>query len=280
MVDEGHFARAAEKLYITPPALTQQIRKLEREVGFGLLDRDRHPVVPTPAGAAFLREVRHVLDAAQRASAVAASEARRMQQRFDLGFVGTPLGGRTREVLDAFIAESGVDDMHLVELSLAEQTTAVLSGRVDAGFAWGPVDVAGLRVERALTAPRVVALPTGHVLSRRKTVSIADLRDEVHIQLAHEMVSETWSRWWSVDPRPDGSVVRYGPVIHTIAEFLEQVASGRGVCITSELLQQVNSRSDVVFVPIRDIEPSEVVLCTRTDDDSPMVTTLRRLVRR
>jgi len=53
VADEGHFGRAAAKLFITPPALTQQIRRLELEVGFSLLDRARHPVVPTPSGEAF-----------------------------------------------------------------------------------------------------------------------------------------------------------------------------------------------------------------------------------
>lgn len=86
VADEGHFGRAAAKLFITPPALTQQIRRLEHEVGFSLLDRARHPVTPTPSGEAFLREVRAVLDAAQRAEAVARSGSRQAGGRFDLGF--------------------------------------------------------------------------------------------------------------------------------------------------------------------------------------------------
>jgi DNA-binding transcriptional LysR family regulator len=55
VADVGHFERAAAKLFITPPELTQQIRRLEHAVGFSLLDRAQHPVVPTPSGQAFLR---------------------------------------------------------------------------------------------------------------------------------------------------------------------------------------------------------------------------------
>ena len=278
VADEGHFGRAAAKLFITPPALTQQIRRLEHEVGFSLLDRARHPVVPTPSGEAFLREVRAVLDAAQRAEAVARSEGRQAGGRFDLGFVVTPLGRLTRTLVDGFAAQTGAGVLQLVELTLSEQTNAVLSGRVDAGLAWGPVVEPRLRVQRALTAQRVVVVAASHPLSRRDRVDIAELNDETHVQLAHEMVGERWSRWWSVDPRPGGVPVRYGPVIHTIAELLEQVAAGQGVAISSALLRDAYVRHDVAFVPLCDVEPSEVVLCTRPEDRSPRVELLRRLV--
>lgn len=278
VVDEGHFGRAAAKLLITPPALTQQIRKLEREVGFALLDRDRHPVIPTPSGQRFLHEVRTLVDSGLRAAAIARCEARRQQHRFDLGFVVTPLGRLTRPVLDVFAAELGPEVLRLVELSFGDQTAAVLDGRVDAAFVWGPADEPRLRIERALAAPRVLAVARSHPLSRRTSVQIAEIRDEVFVQLGHDLVSEAWSRWWSVDPRPDGSPVRYGPVVHTIAEFLEEVATGRAVAITSELLGDSNARPDVCLVPIDDVAWSEVLLCTRPNDPSPMVDLLRRVV--
>ena len=278
VADEGHFGRAAARLYITPPALTQQIRRLEQEVGFSLLDRARHPVTPTPSGEAFLREVRAVLDAAQRAEAVARSESRQAGGRFDLGFVVTPLGRLTRALVDGFAAQAGTGVLQLVELTLTEQTNAVLSGRVDASLAWGPVVEPRLRVERALSAQRVVVLATSHRLSGRDEVRIAELNDEIHVQLAHEMVGERWSRWWSADPRPDGAPVRYGPVIHTIAELLEHVAAGHGVAISSALLRDAYTRHDVAFVPITDVEPSEAVLCTRPEDHSPRVELLRKLI--
>lgn len=278
VVDEGHFGRAAATLFITPPALTQQIRRLENEVGFSLLDRTRHPVVPTPSGEQFLREVRTVLDSARRAEAVARSERRQAGGHFDLGFVVTPLGRLTRELVDGFAARAGPGVLNLVELTLAEQTNAVLSGRVDASLAWGPVAEPRLRVERALAAQRVVVLAASHPLSSREQVAIAELDGETHVQLAHDMVGERWSRWWSVDPRPDGSPVRYGPVIHTIAELLEQVAGGQAVAISSALLQESYVRHDVAFVPIVDVEPSEAVLCTRPEDRSPGVQVLRCLI--
>jgi hypothetical protein len=133
-------------------------------------------------------------------------------------------------------------------------------------------------VERALSAQRVVVLATSHRLSGREQIGIAELNDETHVQLAHEMVGERWSRWWSADPRPHGAPVRYGPVIHTIAELLEHVAAGHGVAISSALLRDAYTRHDVAFVPITDVEPSEAVLCTRPEDHSPRVELLRKLV--
>ncbi|WP_300017621.1 LysR family transcriptional regulator [Pseudonocardia sp.] len=75
VVDEGHFGRAAARLYVSGPALSKQIRTLERKVGAELLDRVAHPVVPTEAGHRFLPDARTALAAADRA--VAAVEAHR-----------------------------------------------------------------------------------------------------------------------------------------------------------------------------------------------------------
>ncbi len=82
-------------------------------------------------------------------------------------------------------------------------------------------------------------------------------------------------RWTRVLTAPR---LRYGPVIHTIAELLEQVAAGQGVAISSALLQDAYLRHDVAFVPVTDVEPSEVMLCTRPEDRSPRVELLRKLI--
>ncbi len=279
VVDEGHFGQAADRLYISAPALTKQIRRLERDLGLTLLNRDRHPITPTPEGAAFLVEARQVLAAAGRAVAVAQSQGRRGRNHLALGFVVTPLGRRTRELLDAFAERTGPDVLRLVELGLGEQTGAVLDGRVDASLAWGPVTDERLCLEVALTAPRVLAVPAGDPLAGRAEVPLAELPDLPHVRLAPDLVPEHWVRWWAADPRPDGRAVRYGPPVRTIAEFLERATTGREVAITSALLAEAYLPRDLVFVPIPDAAPSQVVLCTRPADDAPLPGLLRDLVR-
>jgi DNA-binding transcriptional LysR family regulator len=279
VVDEGHFGRAAAKLFITPPALTQQVRRLEREVGFELLDRSARPVVPTPAGALFLHEVRNVLDAAQRAALVVESHARRATDRFALGFVATPMGRLTRRLIETFGGQAGPDVLRLVELPLADQTEAVFTGRVDASLAWSPVADPRLRLEPAVTAARVAALAIDHRLAGRESIRVDELNADTYLALEPELVDEAWNRWWAIDPRPDGSPVRYGPRGHTFMEVVESVAVGRGVFLTSELLSDAYARRDVVFVPIEDAEPTQLLLCTRRDDTSPRTRLMREVVR-
>jgi DNA-binding transcriptional LysR family regulator len=81
-----------------------------------------------------------------------------------------------------------------------------------------------------------------------------------------------------VDPRPDRSTIRRAASARTIPELLEAVASGRAVTIASELFADSYARRDLAFVRISDIEPSEVVLCTRREDPSPRTALLRRVV--
>lgn len=279
VVDEGHFGRAATKLYISPPALTQQIRRLERDVGFSILDRAARPVAPTPAGSEFLREVRAVLAAADRVTTVAQVQARIIGNRFDLGFFTTPLGRHTRRLVDSFTAVAGPDSLRLVELTLAEQTEAVGSGRVDASLAWAPVAESRLRVEPAVTVPRVLVVSADHRLARRRSVRVAEIGSETYIHPAREVAGEHFTRWWlGDDVWPDGSAVRHLTPVYTIPEALEEVARGRGVSIMAQLIADSNGRADLAYVPIVDLPPSEVVLCTRPDDDSPMTTLLRRLI--
>src|ERR671916_600289 len=90
---ELHFGRAAELLFISQPALSQQIRSLEGELGLQLLERDRRGVRLTPEGAAFLAEARAVVQQADRAAAVARALSEGASGRLRIGYVRTMAGG-------------------------------------------------------------------------------------------------------------------------------------------------------------------------------------------
>lgn len=276
VVDEGHFARAAARLYVTPPALTLAVRRLEREVGFPLLDRVARPVVPTPAGEVFLHEARRVLDVAERASTVALSLARSVTDRFVLGFHTTPLGPHTRGVVEAFTREFGPDSLKLVELSLAERTEGVRSGRVDASLVFEPVAEPRLRVEPALSTSRMLVVATDHRLARRRSVRLAEAAREVHVIAGHG--DEDFVRWWLGEPRASGAAAIKRVPVSTLAEGMEQIAGGRAVAILPQMFAFSHNRADIRYVPINDLSPCRVMLCTRPDDVSPMTTHMRRII--
>jgi DNA-binding transcriptional LysR family regulator len=280
VADEGHFGRAASKLYVDPAVLTRQVRRLEQQLGFTLLDRTVHPIVPTASGAVFLAAARTILEAVERANAIADIERRRSLQSFVLGFVMTPLGKLTRRVVEAFGRRAGEDVLKLVELPVADQTAAVLDGRVDVSLAWSPLADTQLRVEPAASIARVIIVSDNHPLARRSSVCISETNRDKLIQVVPELVGDpAWLRWWAVDPRPDGVPVQYGAKARTVPEVIEEVAAGRGIAITSEIVAATYRRPDIAFVPIEDIEPARILLCTRTDDNSPWTTLMREIIR-
>jgi DNA-binding transcriptional LysR family regulator len=275
VVDEGHFGRAARRLHVSAPALSQQVRKLERTLGVALLDRSAHPVRPTPAGERFLREARVALDAADRALAAVSAHRREEAAALRLGFMTAPAGWRIRELLDALRREVPAVSVELVEVAWAEQTTAVRDGLVDASLVRLPFSsTSGLRFDPVHVEPRVVALPARHPLAGREAVQLAELDGEPHV--TDDEADPAWVRWWACDPRPSGAAVRYGPSVRTIEGLLEAVASRQAIAITGAFVAASYRHPDVRFVPVADVEPGVLALCTRAADRAPLVGALRR----
>lgn len=278
VVDEGHFGRAAARLFVSGPALSKQVRSLERKLGVELVDRSAHPIVPTEAGRRFLPEARAALAAADRAVAAVQAHRRARTGTLRLGFMTTATGTHTRRILDRWQCTEPGAAAQLVQLSWPDQATAVRSGAVDASLVRPPVaDLEGLRLDVVRHEPRVVALPAAHRLATtRAAVELADLDHETHVH--DDRTDERWVRWWACDPRPSGVPVRYGPTVHTLDELLEVVASGAAIAITGGSVADSHRHPDVAFLPIVDAEPCPISLCTRTDDPSPLVSALRRAV--
>ncbi|MFF5260010.1 LysR family transcriptional regulator [Actinomadura viridis] len=279
VLDEGHFGRAAQRLYISPPALSQQVRRLERALGVELVDRSAHPVRPTAAGERFLADARTALAAADRA--VAAVEAYRREQATTLrvGFITASAGPRVRHMLAELRREMPGVSVRLVELPWPEQATAVRDGVVDAALLRPPVaDTGGLRLDVVCHEPRVVALPVTHPLAARTEVSIGDLDGEPHV--TDDEADPAWVRWWACDPRPSGVPVRYGPSVRTMDELLEVVAAGQAVAITGAFVADGYRHPEVAMVPLDGVEPCPLSLCTRAAETSPLVAALRRAARR
>ncbi|MCX5446399.1 LysR family transcriptional regulator [Streptomyces nigrescens] len=278
VVDEGHFGRAAEKLYISAPALSQQIRKLERTLGVELVDRSAHPVRPTAAGRRFLAEARHALAAADRAVAAVEAHRRELAATLRLGFMSAAAGPLVRRIVDETRREVPGLSIRLVELPWSRQATAVRDGFVDAAVVRPPIaDVTGLRLDVVHYEPRIAVLPARHRLAARETIELADLDGETH--LTDDDADPAWVRWWSCDPRPSGVPVRYGPSVRTMDEMLEAIAAGQAVVITGSFVADGYRHPEVAFVPITDVEPCPISLCTRAADTSPLVVALRTAAR-
>jgi DNA-binding transcriptional LysR family regulator len=177
LADELHFGRAAERLHITQPALSQQIARLERQVGVMLFARTRTSVELTEAGAAMLAPARSAVEAAAAADEVARSHARGEAGELRLG-----LSPGAHYVVQPVLAEFArrrprvrVRAQHDSSGALAEQVAA---GRLELalGFCTGPVT--GVTTERLRDEPAVLAVAADHALATRDAIALADLADE------------------------------------------------------------------------------------------------------
>ncbi|MFI5610525.1 LysR family transcriptional regulator [Amycolatopsis sp. NPDC051903] len=174
VAEELHFGRAAERLHIGQPAVSQQVRRLERELGTELVERTTRTVALTEAGERFLPHARAVLAAAERA-ADAVTEFR--AERAHLVRLGTSdgLGDRLDGFLAAFTQFAPDAQLELVHAPTTTRLRQVRDGDLDATFVRGDWPSDGLDLTPLWTDEVVVALPATHPLADRAVVDFADL---------------------------------------------------------------------------------------------------------
>jgi len=179
VAEERHFGRAAERLHMAQPPLSQQIRQLESELGVTLLRRTTRRVDLTDAGTAYLEKARGILAAVDEAGIEAQRVEAGLTGRLAVGCVGSatysllPTLARTlRE------QRPGLDFSFRGEMLVPDQVAALLAGEIDLALLRPPVDEPGIAVHPLRTERLIVALPDGHRLAGRRRVRVADLRHE------------------------------------------------------------------------------------------------------
>lgn len=276
VVEHGTYSAAAQALHIAAPSLSQQIRTLESNLGVRLLDRDHRGARPTAVGRELIGYARELVACQERTVAVVRRHARSANGTLRLGFLAGGAGLRTRAILDRLRSQVPDARVELLQVGWGEQLAAVLDGRVDAVFARPPLPEAPVRRTVVLTEPRMLAMATDHPLADRGELYSADLADVVQVDA--EDVDDAWRAWWSLDPRPDGSRPRYGPVVRTIEEMLQVVASSHLVAITAASVAEFYPRPDVVYCTIADADPTTVELITPLTSPNPLTALLVRVV--
>ncbi|TQF04708.1 LysR family transcriptional regulator [Kitasatospora acidiphila] len=178
VAEELHFGRAAERLLIGQPAVSQQIRRLERELKVELFDRTPRTVRLTTAGQTFLPAARAVLTAEDAARAVAADLTTGSAGVLRLGTI-TGLGERLDRILDAFESQAPGMRLELLALPARERLAQVADGRLDAAFVRGtiPAHAPELTHLPLWQDPLVAAIPARHPLAARATLEFADLAE-------------------------------------------------------------------------------------------------------
>lgn len=180
LADERHFTRAAARCHVAQPALSQQIGKLEQELGVALFDRTTRSVTLTEAGTLLAVRARRVLAELEDATAELQELTGLRAGRVTVGVTQTPGPLDLLDLLARFHAR-----FPQVELVVREGLSTDLAARLrgdglDLAFltlADGD-DLRGLELTELAREPLVVALPAAHRLAHRRRLAVADLRDE------------------------------------------------------------------------------------------------------
>ena len=270
VAEELHFRRAAERLHMSQPPLSQQIRQLEEEVGATLLLRNQRKVELTAAGAAFLVRAREILDAVEDAARTARRVQRGEVGRLAVGFVGSAMYSFVPELLRAFREQAPDIALRLEELGTTEQLRQLDDGRLDVGFVRAPGARPGLTFETVMEEQIVVALPDVHPLAQRPLLRLSDLQGESLIQL-------TPGGSPGLRDALAGTIARLGGEERIVQEVAEMqtvvglVAAGVGISLVPESVRAL-VRHGVTYRPLDSDAPVvRLAMAWRAADESPVL---------
>ncbi|WP_143338259.1 LysR family transcriptional regulator [Demequina sp. NBRC 110054] len=263
LAEELHFARAAERLSISSPSLSQQISGLERSVGGQLFERTSRSVALTTLGTALLPHATKVIEAHDELCAWVERQRAATGPSLRIGVVAAGAAPLTATIMNAV---RSIPDLRLEmrRVGFFDVVPELLADRVDVVLAAAPLahDPTVVSTSPLWTEPRVLVVPAAHPLAGRESISIDEIPHETFIA-ASGADPEALS-WWLVDPRPDGSHPHVGARANDIEGILDLVEAGMGVNIAAASAAAHFPRASLAFVPVRDIEPATVLLCTRT----------------
>ena len=245
LADELHFGRAAERLHIAQPPLSQQIRQLERELGFELFHRTKRKVELSEAGEVFLVEVQQIFRQLEQAILLGRQVSRGEVGQLVVGFVSSAAYNILPDFLLHFRNNNPSINLELHELTTDEQLRWLESGRIDVGFLRPPVNKNIYESKIVFQESLVIALPENHRLANQDKVSLQCLTKEpfilFHRGLAPGLYDVIISFCQQFDFSP--SVAQEAIQMQTIVSL---VAADIGVAIVPESLQNLG-RTGVVY---------------------------------
>ncbi|MGH3095345.1 MAG: LysR family transcriptional regulator, partial [Streptosporangiales bacterium] len=271
VAEEGNLTRAAERLYVSQPAITKQIRRLEGLLGAPLFTRSRAGMSLTGAGRALADRVPDLLTEWDRAvtqtSAAAALEGRVLR----VGYLASAANEATPKIIAAFQKSRPGWRVDMQQGAWSDPTAGLGSGTVDVAILRLPFpDQESWRVEALLSEPRCVILPDTHRLADEQEIYLRELWDEPFVAAPEETGS--WRDYWLATDERGGNRPRIGAVTRHPDDWLTAIASGSGIALAPESAARFYPRPGLVFRPVPDIGPSHVgVVWNPAENTTPAV---------
>jgi len=279
VAEERHFGRAAERLHIAQPPLSQQIRRLETELGVTLLHRTTRSVEVAPAGEVLLARAKEVLAAVDDAVEDTRRAARGEFGRLAIGFTGSAtyallprLAAALRSALPGVVLDLRG------ELLTPAQVARLLDGSLDLGVLRPPVRERALCVEVVRSDPLIAVLPEGHRLAAADAVPLEELADEPFVvypshfrSVTHDAVEATCAA--------HGFLPRVALEVSETATLVSFVAAGVGVSLVPASVRHMTVEGAVYRPLAGEAATVDLALAWRRDDVTPMLERALEIIR-
>jgi len=265
VAEELNFTRAAERLHVSQSPLSQAIRALETNLGVTLLNRTSRHVELTEAGEELLPAARAALGAVEHAVRVARGAASGEPPVVRVGFLAYGACEVIDQSLAAFAAPVSKLKLETRQTDFSDPTAGLADSAVDAAFLRLPVSSQELEVEPLTSEPRVVVLPGWHPLAGRDSIAVGDLLDEHWLQMPGR--DQLWRDFWLATAHRHGVTPLLGPEVRTIEEQLTATITGAYVSLTPASVAVSYPRHGLSYVPVDDVERSEVAIAWRRGDE-------------
>jgi DNA-binding transcriptional LysR family regulator len=285
IADEGQMTRAAQRLHLAQPALSQAISQLEERLGVALFERHARGVSLTPAGETYLGKASAVLAALADAELTVEALARAAQQKINWGFISSPPMVDAPELFAQFRQAHPDGEASFRELSYPRISTAAWLREVDLALCYTPTPHPEVSIVPVRSEPRVILMSEDHRLARRRSLSLQDVLDETFCG-TDPSLEPVRVGFWQLDdhrgvPPRDITPDRATNPQETVAA----VASGRCVAAapasSSANLLRALPGMGVIARHLRDAAPTMLSLVAPTERENvnPMVDTMIRAAR-
>ncbi|WP_236950036.1 LysR family transcriptional regulator [Mycobacterium sp. MS1601] len=273
---ELNYRRAAEKLYITQPALSTAIKQLEHQFGVQLFTRNTREVALTDLGAAWLPQVQQALGGVDAVMENLVTLSGTRQGRLRFGY----LIGTGADLLFRIVRhfESAYPDVAVepIEFDFSDPTAGLADGSADVALIRPPVDLPEHRMLILDSESWVACLPRDHRLADRDELVIAELLDDPIV--CAPLTAGSWRDYWmAMDARGNRP-----PTIAAVAATYEaettSIARGLGISFTTSSVARFYDRPGIVYVPITDRPPCHTALAWHPAQLSPQSDALIRYV--
>lgn len=269
VAEEMHFGRAAERLHIAQPSLSQQIRRLEAIIGVELIDRSNRAISLTPAGEALAGYARRTFEDVDAAVTAARDAAAGKIGRLSVGFVETAAISIVPEATRRFRSSHPLVSLELRELSVPAQVDLLAHGTLDLGFVRTGAGHEDLVVERTIEEGFVAAMPSGHELAGRSSLDPAEVVREPLVMIDRNVLPGLYDETIALIRAHDGHLT-VAQQASSVLSTLGLVSAGLGLALLTASVRGL-AMSGISYVPL-DPSPRTGILAVRhRENHSPQM---------